>query len=88
MEGLTTALLQDRARLSEKLAEPLAALLSEHGAHSTAEELRALIMDERTPINFPKLIIRRKGDVEVEVTDATTAGKAVRLKKLTTQKPP
>lgn len=98
MNELTSAFGKDRKLLAEKLAGPLAKLLTTHGMPMTKEEMHKLMLDDKTQIEFPYITVKRQADeVTVETTETTTtttettttttAGGIINLRKLTINKP-
>ncbi len=72
MANLISALGIERELLADRLAAPLAKLLSDAGTPVTTDSLRAAILDRNTAINFPNFTISRVADevvVEVVVTE-------------------
>jgi len=72
MANLISALGLERELLADKLAAPLAKLLTDAGTPVSTDSLRAAILDRNTTINFPNFTISRVADevvVEVVVTE-------------------
>jgi hypothetical protein len=72
MANLISALGLEREFIADKLAAPLAKLLSDAGTPVTTDSLRASLLDKNTVIDFPNFTITRMADVvvtEVVVTE-------------------
>jgi hypothetical protein len=81
MPNLISALGLEREALADKLAAPLAKLLSDAGTPVTTDGLRAAILDRNTAINFPNFTISRVADevvVEVVVTEVVVVSAEAR----------
>ena len=82
--NLLKALGLEREVLAERLAAPIAQLLTESGAPTTASAVREALLDRNTEIAFPSFTLHRLADevvtevVEVtEVVVTTSAGRTL-----------